>query len=72
MTTEIFDTIEFHDTHLNAIVRANVLGGGIQEGNIYLTVQPTSALLSEQWHKFPMDDTAFRISSDLVTGLDQS
>lgn len=66
--TDIFDKVEYFDLHLNATVRANVLGGGIDHTGVYLVIQPFEAQLSERWHQFPTDDTAFKVAADVVIG----
>lgn len=70
MNNPIFDTCEFYDELLGAQLRANVLGGGINERGVYLIVQPTEAELSGEWAKFPTDDTAFKVSADVVVGTE--
>lgn len=71
MNPQIIDVIEYRKPGRNMVVRADVIGGGIDQDGVYLTVIPTDVLVSGRWYKTLRIDTAFQIAADLVIGLDK-
>jgi len=68
---QIVDVIEYRKPGRNMVIRADVIGGGIDRDGVYLTVMPTDVLVSGHWYKPLHNDTPFQIAADLVIGLDK-